>query len=574
MGARGWWPTVPAGRWGVALALAAIAGGCTAGGDIRQPGTPGSPGDGADSTGPGPAVSTGPAECTVDPDCEGPDRALLSELAEPAAPPGAVVASHCGYASFASTGDGFGVAGPTCECEIEGLGIRSLGPVGIGCHATGRGGDCLFEDADFAGCEQRDADSCEASCALLHERLSDDAARTFSGEIVAATCERGACRRIVQIEDQCFPAGSYRYGQGYDCALGVDGVFAAHAAANRDPTETLDFIEASRYPLGSDGILELEFTRGSEFVDGEGFGASAQFYPTASEASGFYGEVVDPLDGPDDCGMVRYSNLGGPTLPPEFLRVERLVLIDGEREIPLQEGTSATPGDGYYAYFANLSELDLTPRFGGAYGLRGEGGSFGTRFELEGIAFPEALVSNLDHAIRLDPQALTLRWQGSGAGPLRVYFGLRSQLSRNDGQSVEIACELTDDGEHTFDPSIFEPFEANFASIYLSREVRGRYTAGGKTLATRTQVASQHDVAWGPGCDGSEALAACHAAADRIRSVHAACHSDQVPTREELCPAVLQEACGTCAEYFECVADRYACGPSGLSWTAGHCACP
>ncbi|MBN1654343.1 MAG: hypothetical protein JXA30_11290 [Deltaproteobacteria bacterium] len=516
-------------------------------------------------------AESGPAECTVDLDCEEADRVLLSELSQPAAPPGSILGSHCGYVGIVDRGDGLGVAGPTCECEIEGLGTRILGPVGVGCYETGRGGDCLFDDADFEGCDQDDANSCQASCALLHERLTADAERMFAGEIVTATCDNGSCRRIVRIEDQCFPSGSYRYGQGYDCALGVDGVFAAHEAASRSPEETLDFFDTSRYPLGTDGMVKLEFVRSPEKVDGAWFGASAQFYATVNEPIGYYGEIVDPLDGLDDCSITRRSSLQTTSFPI-FLRVDSLVLIDGDREFPLREGTSASPWDGYVAYSANLTELKVTPRFGGAYGLRGEGGSFGTRFEIEEIRFPEALLSSLDDAIRFDPQALTLRWQGSSTEPLSVLFSLRDQLSHGD-IVVEIECELEDDGEHTFDPAVFEPIEANFASVYLTRRARQQYSVGDKTLAVRAQVSSEYDVAWGPSCDGSDAVSACQAAADRILAIYAECGRDYVPTREELCPPLLQEACGTCTEYFECLAEQYACGPGGLVQNYGSCSC-
>lgn len=523
----------------------------------------------------------GSAECQVDADCAQPALALLSDLASPAAGPGPLTTSRC-YELTTVGWDGFPASGPACECEVEGWGTASLGPAGLdvagsGCFQRGRGGECLFDDADFEGCTPGEPDSCRETCERFHARIEDNAARVFDGEVVDASCN-GACQTVVRIGERCFPKGSERYTGGYDCALGVEGVLAAHAQVNRDPADTLELFESGRYPQGTDGVIELTVERLNQ-LEGDGtawFSANAQFYERYEMTDGRYGETVDPLEGPDDCSIRRSSALstGG---WPAFLRVDDLVLLDEGQAIPLAEGTSATPRDGYYRYHVQLTPEGIAPRYGGRYGLRGGGGSFGARFELDNLRLPQDLQPSVQDTLRVDPEAFTLTWQGGGSGRelVRVYISLRERFQRGSGgDAVEVYCELTDDGQHTFDPDIFRGLQANFAVVYVSREQRHQHRVGDRVLATLTRVSSGHDVAWGPGCDSAEILAACHAATDDIAETFAACGVDNPPTREERCPALLAEACGTCAEHFACAARDFVCDGRGLVRSSQQCPCP
>ena len=171
----------------------------------------------------------GPTECTQDRACEDLAYAALAELSEPAATPGLLGPPVCREVAFADGTEG----GPTCRCPIDGWGNGSLGPVGLGCFARGRGGECLFDETDFAGCNPDKPASCDDACELLYSRVQENAKRIFDTEVLDSACVEQRCRTVIRIGNVCFPKGAEREFDGYDCNLGAEGILEAHAVATQ-----------------------------------------------------------------------------------------------------------------------------------------------------------------------------------------------------------------------------------------------------------------------------------------------------------------------------------------------------
>jgi hypothetical protein len=102
-----------------------------------------------------------------------------------------------------------------------------LGPVGLGCYAVGRTGNCLFDDSEFTTCNVDDRDACEAPCAELERRVNADIERTVEAELVAFACIGYYCRTVLSLDGQCFVDNDYDYlDRAHDCALGGEAILA------------------------------------------------------------------------------------------------------------------------------------------------------------------------------------------------------------------------------------------------------------------------------------------------------------------------------------------------------------
>lgn len=512
--------------------------------------------------------SLGPVQCGDAASCQARVQELVDQLQSPAPGPGAVTAKRCTYVFAADQG----LQGTRCECDLSDGRTASLGPQGLGCYMTGRGGTCLLGDEDFTGCDEGETASCEESCQLLQERLEQDAAHPFDVEVLLAECtDEGACASVLRVDDQCFTRDSLRDGVGYDCALGAEGVFAAWGEdlrALQNPGEVIE--ERSSY-RDTDAFIELTAHQFFAGTYGEpGFSAMAQFFPFENPIDVITGEVLDPLEGLDDCRIARSE--GGPGLGRRYTNVESLTLLDDGQEIPLQV-LNQDAAIGFYNYWADLTEAGLTARYGGRYGVRGSGGGFGTDFEFDDIILPEALSSSLETSIRIDPNDFTLTWQGRGEAPLQVRFWFAPNAG-NTSLDGEIYCELVDDGEHRFEPELFDRAPGSFAFIDLMREDTRAHVVGQRTIDTRAQVTTHHLLAFGDACDGSEVMQACERAAVRIIDTHQTCWGDHyVPAREQLCPDYLLEACHVCPERFACQADHTQCIDGEVVQDYSECEC-
>jgi hypothetical protein len=141
------------------------------------------------------------------------------------------------------------------------------------------------------------------------------------------------------------------------------------------------------------------------------FGVYAQFFDVSGQ-SGQYGDVLDPLDGVDDCGVTRLGSLGvGENL--RLLSVTQATFHDQGRDYPLEEFRSSS--SDYYSYLFDLSGAGVAPRPGGSYSFSAGGGSFAGSIELGGIMLPDTLAfPELASTRRLARGALELTWTGRG----------------------------------------------------------------------------------------------------------------------------------------------------------------
>jgi hypothetical protein len=166
-------------------------------------------------------------ECLVEEDCRQPVLADLEELSRPQSIDFDFVASSCEVEPSTGTAE---VSATVCHCELGDGGTRSIGPVGLGCYVSGRGGDCLWSDDEFSGCETRASSACAAPCSELGLRLEADAQRTFSAEILFTNCNEGLCQSVVAIEGECYVNRSYRADENHDCSLGAAAILEEHAS--------------------------------------------------------------------------------------------------------------------------------------------------------------------------------------------------------------------------------------------------------------------------------------------------------------------------------------------------------
>jgi hypothetical protein len=505
-------------------------------------------------------------------------QAVLSDvllLSEPRPRDVEYVAASCSF-STAITGTALGtVSGSACNCQQAELGaVRAVGPVGLGCYVLGRGGDCLWGDGEFQGCDVNAPSACEDVCAELELRQEADAARSFQAELVYSACGQGEqddCQSVVSIDGRCYANRDYDAAHGYDCALGASAILEQHAADTALPQQTLIPDGTSSYLPGTNGMLQL--TTATEYwgtsAGPTGFGVYAQFFDVEGE-SGQFGEVLDPLDGVDDCGVIRSSFTGvGPRL--RLLSVAQATFHDQGQQYSLEEFRSSS--DSYYSYLFDLSAAGVVPRPGGRYGFSASGGSFAANIELVDIELPEALsFPDLASTTHLDRGAIGLTWTGRGAAPLRLSLQIEPKLGDfSDPYTVE--CLMADDGAFNIPASVLESAPDGVATALFRREQREVVRSGGKSIQTISGHWVTHRFWLGPVCDGSAVMAACQRSAAEIRARYAECSDVPPPSLGSLCPDYLTQSCNGCREYFECRGDATRCESGGLTSVSG-CACP
>lgn len=166
--------------------------------------------------------SVGQVECLEAADCRDRARSRLDALHAPVLNPRTFVSSACTQLASAGTR----TSGPVCACDTDGGSVL----VGFGeCAVVGRAGGCLYPAEDFAGCTVGESDSCVATCGELERRIAEDAARTFTAQILHAECLDRRCQTVLQVEDRCFPQDGLSEGRSYDCGLGAEAILDAYA---------------------------------------------------------------------------------------------------------------------------------------------------------------------------------------------------------------------------------------------------------------------------------------------------------------------------------------------------------
>jgi hypothetical protein len=513
------------------------------------------------------SIGSSPDECTEASDCVPRAEDELMALAQPGRSARMFESSIC--TPFNVITDDSSVSGPACECK-QGTGAITIGPVGLGCYARGRAGDCLWDDSEFAGCKLGGTE-CTAMCRELEARFAADAARTFTGSVRYTRCDAGRCHNVLQIEGRCYADRSYENGRTYACELADEEILAKHlepsAPAADEPVKTAF---PSPYVPEADGFVQL--TAATSFVgtarEATQFGGMAQFYTVAASTAG-RGTVIDPLDGLDDCG-ISSGNAGQGSSPLKFLDVDSAVLIDRAHELSFEVFRSNS--DDYYSYVLDLTSLGVTPRFDADYGFRASGGRVGGAIEVEAIHLPAELsIHELELTERVPHGPLRLSWSGRNGTPLRVSMSVTQTLG-DLGRQYRIDCLLRDDGEFEIPARVFDEVANGFVIAEFTRENRVLAHSGDKAVLTLAQTTAIHRFAVGDRCERSNVMDACLKYAEHLRARYAECSTVPGPAVETICPGYLRDACAGCSEYFDCMREQTRCEPNGLTVQAG-CSC-
>lgn len=537
------------------LALACSGGQSGAEGPSVVPGEPAEPG-------------RGQAECQVDDECREKLEMELEALAQPAPRAVEISASRCEWIGIGLLFES--VEGSHCICDRADGGQTYVGPVGIGCYITGRDGQCLFGDGDYTPCDTNDANACSAICEDAAARIEADSNRPIVTELLLAECRDSSCSSAVSLNGHCYGNRDYQSAREVDCSLGAEGILQASDAANAPPMLTPDPEGGSFYRAGTSGTVFLGVSRdwyGTALAT-QGFYATAQFFEEIEGVGSQAVEVLDPLEGIDDCGVRRIGSVG--TSPSvEYLSVERAVLRDGAAEYAFEEFASV--GD-FYSYNLDLTAAGAPPRHGESYGFAASGGSFGASIELGGIVLPEALAfPELEGQSRFERSALDFTWTGRGSAPLSLSLAIAPNPTASSVYTI--TCRVEDDGAFSVPREVLDAAPDGTVVASFARVEKELHSSGGKSVQSIAAVSVSHRFALGPACDGSASMAACQLAAGQIRAAYEACGAEPPPVAM-LCPDYMSESCNVCPAYFECLARATTCEDAGLTTVDSRCSCP
>lgn len=523
--------------------------------------------DGSGQTG---SPESGGYECKRDADCAATANARAAELNRPSTFVRSFESARCEHTSLIA-GDS-SRSGPACACDTGQGGHITVGPSGGECQVRGRAGSCLWER--FEGCDVFDAHSCDAVCTQLEQRYAEDAARTFDAHVEYFDCARDTCRSVISIDGACVPDSAIGSGRRYDCALGGEAILKQEAAResgqSQEPSASAAWERPAAYVAGTRGTLELG-------VHAEAWGGApseplpfawVQFAETPIDGS-FHGDVLDPLSGIDDCGVIRHGMWSGAS-PSRFLQIgEAALQIDDQRFV-----FEPWPNNNrdFFSYGAPEAFAKAPPRYGSTYTFSAKGGDLPTGLSVP-VRLPEALqVSSLGSVTRVPKDALSLRWSGRGAGPLRLVLSVLPRLA-DVNDSVELECLMKDDGEFTLPADVLAKVPDGSATARFTRESRSVEKSGAEQLLVRGKVEITYHLAFGQHCERQDVLEACKRYAQHEANIFQRCGKVPAQPVERTCPAYLAESCGGCVEYFECRAKALDCGPLGPT-TSTPCSCP
>lgn len=171
-------------------------------------------------------TAIGASECGTDATCVSIAENTVNGLMSPQVSPYHVVDSACTEGGVIAE---VTVRGPACHCQVQGGGMLLIGPTGLPCSLTSRGGGCLWDTTAWSACDPTVADSCAATCADAEARLAADAARVFDTEVRLARCGGVYCDIVIRVDDRCYVRGP-NMSPAYDCALSDDQILAAERA--------------------------------------------------------------------------------------------------------------------------------------------------------------------------------------------------------------------------------------------------------------------------------------------------------------------------------------------------------
>lgn len=500
-------------------------------------------------------------KCATDGDCVSPalDEFVRAQ-AGPQPAPEAFASSQCVGLGVSPPLPGPVVEGPACHCVDEYGSQTVIGPAGLGCFLTGRTGECLLSD-EFTGCDVTDPSDCDAICADVHQRLVVDAARSIDVELLGAVCAESECFHPLRTNDRCSLGG-----RELDCGLTPEAMVDAFLHPADPPVpDAVPFSYGGPFEVeGVSGTVRLYHRRrftGTTPVE-DTFSAWTRFYSRPTELETLAGEIIDPLEGVDDCGVFRPYGYFLDTAPTGPLPDDAPPLL-GAREPSLLDGDARY---GLSSAGVDLGAAGARPRFGGSYAFEAGAGSAGM-LRIEGPVLPDALgITTLEQQSRVPRAALRLVWTGQGGSePLTIRLGISSRLSSSTEQYL-IVCRATDDGEFTIPDAVMSRVPAGFVMGDFFRDDRRLLSSGGFTLLALGSEWVTHHFALGDECQRPEVVAACASFAEAFF----ACGEQAAPA--DVCPDYLAQSCEACPEYYECRRQTVSCsGRDPLDASACYC---
>ena len=154
---------------------------------------------------------------------------------------------------------------PGCRCLSGTPGappVELKGRDGVSCVERGRLGQCLLDLTEIAACTPGATSStCDAACALLETRWSQEFNRSYAATLRSAQCrtDRGDCECVLQIDEQCFASSElnqpylpWGWSAEHSCALPASGIAAeaAECAKGCSPGRICLFGRCSTPPPG------------------------------------------------------------------------------------------------------------------------------------------------------------------------------------------------------------------------------------------------------------------------------------------------------------------------------------
>lgn len=323
------------------------------------------------------------------------------------------------------------------------------------------------------------------------------------------------------------------------------------------------------YLPGIDGVLVVEETHsfaGGTLIYGGAF-AWAQFF-NAPGAQGFMtGDVLDPFEGVEDCGVNVFDVDGvGGSDDVMFLGADEVRVEVAGAMRTLEHGA-----DPFYHWFSIDPQDDPAPGTRLAFEVRG--GLVGDA-DLPGPVVPPALsFSAPDFDAPIGRDDLSLQWTGTADAPLDLKLVI-SEIPVGARQWTEIHCRMTDDGAFTIPAAVLAAVPVDgFAWIYVQRHLDEEQSDNDRTYLARGTSAVEIRAGFGEACDSPpDNMAACTAAAAQINTVLEACGLQPDPIAAQ-CPAFLAELCVDCTGYYACVAAGWSCQPDGLHTGDNTCEC-
>jgi hypothetical protein len=276
------------------------------------------------------------------------------------------------------------------------------------------------------------------------------------------------------------------------------------APAFPPPDETGDWLEdglMTPYLECSDGAMYA----GVYVMDAEagrevGISMDVQlFQVVGAGGSWLRGEVLDPLEGLDDCSVTRLDQTGTIGVPdPE------ITFQDSPELVIRTEGWERTLVD------YNPGAISRTYSFSGWLDGEGElppdqailtldvaeGGSAPPMVLDDVLQLPsrlEVTEPDLTWEAILPREDVTFRWTGaSDGGPVELWLFVRSEFNGQDYPMYEVVCEVADDGEFVLPGSLLTTFPAGWSSLVEVRRTRISWIGTVAGRAIRTYASSRH----------------------------------------------------------------------------------